>query len=73
MKRETRADYELFLRNGSSFILKDVKSLDVESGEDRVVNKLKIDGSNIKDKLVYLDISQIVSIVKRKEYKKWKK
>jgi len=62
------SEYEIFFRNGTSFIVSDVKSIEVEVNEDRTLKKLNIRGSNAKDKITYLDISTISCILKRKEY-----
>lgn len=67
------SDYEIFFRNGSSFIITEVRSLEVETNDDRTINKLNIQGSQITDKLIYIDIKTISCIVKRKEYEKPKK
>ena len=64
---DTLSDYELFLRNGTSFIITQVKELDVEV-TNKNVSKLNIIGSDIKDTLVHLNIDQIICIVKRNEY-----
>lgn len=62
------SEYEIFFRNGSSFVIRDVRSIEVEINEDRTIKKLNIRGSNAKDKIQYLDISTIACILKRKEY-----
>lgn len=67
------SEYEFFFRNGSSFIIRDVESIEIETNtlkEDgnRIIKKLNIRGSNAKDKIQYLDISTIACILKRKEY-----
>lgn len=67
-KKKTKScQYEIFLSNGSSFILDDVDNLSTTIGEDRTIESLHISGSNIKDKLEYLNIKQIVCIIKRSE------
>lgn len=63
------SDYEIFLRNGTSFIITNVRQFDVES-VDKSVTSLNIIGSEIKDALVYLDVREIICIVKRNEYPK---
>jgi hypothetical protein len=62
------SEYEIFFRNGSSFTVRDVRSIEIETNEDRTLKRLNIKGSNAKDKIAYLDISTISCILKRKEY-----
>ena len=62
------AKYEIFLHNGASFTIDKVKSLDVEFDDaSKVITKLSLVGSDVKDTLEYINIAEIVCIVKRKE------
>ena len=57
------SDYEIFLRTGTSFILTNIigLSFDPEDG-------LSLSGAQTIDKLIYIDSSEIICIVKRNEY-----
>lgn len=69
--------YEFFLKDGGSFILDEITSLSVTTSDDRNIEKLSIKGSDIKDKLVYINIKNISCIIKREPSKRrffsWKK
>ena len=63
---DTLSDYEIFLRNGASFTLTNVRKIDIDPNNLR--SKLQIIGSDVKDTLLYIDVGEIVCIVKRNEY-----
>lgn len=67
-------EYEIFLRNGSSFNLKGINNLNIES-INRGVSKLEIHGNGNQDKLIFVDIDEIVCIILRKQHRelKWDK
>lgn len=62
------AKYEIFLRNGSSFILEDVTDFRLSfDSEKREITNLNIVGSKVRDKLIHIDIKEIVAVIKRSE------
>ena len=63
----TLCAYEIFLQNGTSFTIRGVSELKV-TVTDRKITNLSISGSGVKDTLVYLNIDDIICIVKRGEY-----
>ena len=65
------ADYEVFLKSGSSFIIKRVKKLEI-STENGKITELTVGGSQQIDKIEYIALPDISCIVKRHEYvPKW--
>jgi hypothetical protein len=65
------ADYEIFLRSGCSFTVKQVKKLEM-STENGKITELTVGGTKKIDKIEYISLSDISCIVKRREYtKKW--
>lgn len=74
MQKIKIATYEIFMKNGTSFLLENVEGLSLEF-ENREIIKLDIRGDDDRDKLVFINISDINCIIKRKEKTKrlWKK
>ena len=65
------ADYEIFLKSGCSFTVKQVKKLEM-STEDGKITGLIVGGAEKIDKIEYISLPDIACIVKRQEYtKKW--
>jgi hypothetical protein len=66
----TFADYEIFLNNGSSFIIKKVKKFEM-SVENSKITSLTVGGPTKIDKIEYISLSDISCIVRRKVYTRW--
>lgn len=65
---DTLSDYEIFLRNGTSFTLTKVRKINLNP--ENLLSNLQIIGSDTTDALIYIDVGEIACIVKRNEYPK---
>ena len=71
MSKTSGYTYDIFMRNGNTITLNNINNINLEF-QNRQIVKFSIEGNSVNsDELRFIDIGQILAIVKRVNKKKW--